>query len=156
MAHEGQRRLEVVRGAVDLGAEHPTRLEYIHALVDFGAALRRANHRIDAREPLRRALELSQRGGIKALVERVGTELRAAGARPRRAMLTGIEALTTSELRVSDLAAAGLTTRQIAEALFVSPKTVEFHLRGAYRKLEVNTRAELAETLGKRPAGQAA
>jgi len=156
LAEEGQPRLELLREAVDLGAEHPTRLEYINALVDFGAALRRANHRIDAREPLRKALELSERGGIRALVERAGTELRAAGARPRRAMLTGIEALTTSELRVSELAAAGLTTRQIAEALFVSPKTVEFHLRGAYRKLEVNTRAELAEALGKRPAGQAA
>jgi DNA-binding CsgD family transcriptional regulator len=62
-------------------------------------------------------------------------------------MLSGIEALTPSELRVSELAATGLTTRQIAESLFITSKTVEFHLRGAYRKLGVSSRDELAEGL---------
>lgn len=156
LADQGQRRLELLGDAVELGASYPTRLEYIIALIELGAALRRVNRRVDAREPLRKALELSQRGGMSALVELARTELRAAGARPRRAMLTGIEALTASELRVGELASAGLTTRQIAEALFVSPKTVEFHLRGAYRKLGVNCRSELAAALAKQPANQAA
>ena len=156
LADHGDRRLELLSDAVELGAGYPTRLEYVVALIELGAALRRANRRVDAREPLRKALELSQRGGISALVDLARTELRAAGARPRRTMLTGVEALTASELRVGELASAGLTTRQIAEALFVSPKTVEFHLRGTYRKLGVSSRETLAEALGKKPVGRAA
>jgi len=156
VAEQGQESLDLLGEAVAVGADYPLRLEYIHALVDYGAALRRANHRNDAREPLRKGLELSHRGGATALAAQARTELLAAGARPRRAMLSGVESLTPSEVRVSELASAGLTTRQVADALFVSPKTVEFHLRGAYRKLGVNTRGELAEALGKRPASHAA
>ena len=80
-----------------------------------------------------------------------GRRAAAHGARaqpPRRAVRTGIDSLTPSELRVAELAAKGLTTRQIAEALFVTPKTVEFHLRHIYQKLDVGTRAALAEVLG--------
>jgi DNA-binding CsgD family transcriptional regulator len=63
-------------------------------------------------------------------------------------MLSGAEALTPSERRVADLAAGGLTTRQIAETLFVTPKTVEFHLRHVYRKLDIaSSREELARAL---------
>jgi DNA-binding CsgD family transcriptional regulator len=62
-------------------------------------------------------------------------------------MLSGVESLTPSERRVAKLAAQGLTTRQIAEALFVTPKTVEFHLRHTYQKLDVNSREKLAELM---------
>jgi DNA-binding NarL/FixJ family response regulator len=62
-------------------------------------------------------------------------------------MLTGPEALTPSQRRVADLAAQGLTTRMIAESLFITPKTVEFHLRQIYQKLEISSRAELTATL---------
>ena len=75
------------------------------------------------------------------------TELAATGARPRRAILTGLDSLTPSELRVAELAGNGLTTRQIAEALFVTPKTIEFHIRHIYRKLDVGSRAELAAVM---------
>jgi DNA-binding CsgD family transcriptional regulator len=68
-------------------------------------------------------------------------------------MLTGIESLTPSERRVAELAAQGLTTRQIAEALFVTPKTVEFHLRHVYQKLGVSSRDQLARVLGQAAAG---
>lgn len=156
MAEQGQRSLGLLGEAVAMGADYPLRLEYINALIDFGAALRRANRRIDAREPLRKGLELSHRGGADALAALARTELLAAGARPRREMLSGVESLTPSELRVAQLASARLTTRQIAEALFVSPKTVEFHLRGAYRKLGLNSRGELAEALTAGLARQAA
>ena len=64
-----------------------------------------------------------------------------------REMLSGVAALTPSERRVANLAAKGLTTRQIAEALFVTPKTVEFHLRHTYQKLDVNSREKLARVL---------
>ena len=78
----------------------------------------------------------------------LGYVVAAAGGRPRRIALTGIESLTPSERRVADMAATGLTTRQVADELFVTPKTVEFHLRHVYRKLEINSRDQLVELLG--------
>jgi DNA-binding CsgD family transcriptional regulator len=64
-------------------------------------------------------------------------------------MLSGVESLTPSERRVGDLAAQGLTTRQMAEALYVTPKTVEYHLRHTYRKLAISSRAQLSDVLGR-------
>ncbi len=75
-------------------------------------------------------------------------ELHAAGARPRSSALSGVESLTASERRVAGLAADGGTNRDIAQALFVTPKTVEVHLSNAYRKLGVRSRRELAGALG--------
>lgn len=147
LAEGGDQGLELLSEAVQIGARCPPRLEFIHALIDLGAALRRANQRAVARGPLRKALELSHRGGATALWEQARTELAATGARPRRLMLTGIESLTPSELRVAEFAAVGLTTRQMAETLFVTPKTIEFHLRNIYQKLDVRSRDELTETL---------
>jgi DNA-binding CsgD family transcriptional regulator len=117
------------------------------ALVDLGAALRRAKRRTAAREPLRRGLELSYRGGATVVAERARMELTATGARPRRVMLSGLESLTPGERRVADLAAQEMTTREIAEALFITPKTVEYHLRHIYQKLSVSSRSELATML---------
>jgi DNA-binding CsgD family transcriptional regulator len=153
LAERGDRGLKLLHEAVRTGEGYPQRLEYIHALVDLGGALRRSNHRMAAREPLRKALELSHRGGARALELRARAELTATGARPRREMLSGLASLTPSERRVGELAARGLTTRQIAETLFVTPKTVEFHLRHIYRKLDVSSRAELAEAMGGPDAG---
>jgi DNA-binding CsgD family transcriptional regulator len=133
--------------AVAIGGSHPPRLEHVRALVDYGAALRRSGRRVDAREPLRKGLDLSHRGGAGLLESRARAELTAAGARPRRASLSGIDSLTTSQRRVAELAASGLTTRQIAATLFVTPKTVEFHLRNIYSKLDAGSREELATEL---------
>lgn len=72
----------------------------------------------------------------------------ATGARPRRPRRTGVEALTLSERRVAGFAAAGMSNRDIAQALFVSPKTVDLHLSASYRKLTINSCNELAEALG--------
>jgi DNA-binding CsgD family transcriptional regulator len=148
LAAQGKRTIELLIEAASAGDAPPARLERIHALVDLGAALRRANQRKVSRDPLRAALELAQRGGASALAGRARDELAATGARPRRAMLSGIEALTPSERRVADLAVGGLTTRHIANALFVTPKTVEFHLRHVYRKMDIpSSRAELVRAL---------
>jgi DNA-binding CsgD family transcriptional regulator len=148
VAQGGETGLESLRAAVELGQRGPGRLETIRALIEFGAALRRANRRTQAREPLQSAADLAQRGGARALYERARTELAASGARPRRELLlSGPESLTPSERRVAELAAAGRTNREISQTLFVTPKTVEFHLRNVYRKLEIDTRRELARAL---------
>lgn len=81
--------------------------------------------------------------GATALTQRAREELRASGARPRRAALSGIDALTGAERRVADLAAQGLTNRQIAQALAVSVATVETHLRHVFQKLDIASRHEL-------------
>jgi DNA-binding CsgD family transcriptional regulator len=122
-------------------------LEHARTLVELGAAIARGGRRVAAREPLREALELAHRCGATALAARAREELVAAGARPRRELRTGVEALTPSELRVTRLAADGLTNRQIAEALFVTMRTVEVHLTHAYAKLGVSSRAELKGTV---------
>jgi DNA-binding CsgD family transcriptional regulator len=124
------------------------RLELAKSLADLGAALRLVRRPSDAREPLRRALELADACSAEALVERVRSELYATGVRPRTTALGGVEALTASERRVAAFAADGQSNRDIAQALFVTPKTVEVHLSNAYRKLGIRSRRELPSALG--------
>jgi DNA-binding CsgD family transcriptional regulator len=143
----GKTGLALLREAVDVLEASPAALERAHALTELGAALRRANRRREAREPLRRGLELAHGCGAKPLAERAHTELLATGARPRRLVLTGVEALTPSERRVAAMAADGMTNREIAQALFVTPSTVEVHLSSVYRKLEISARSQLPEAL---------
>jgi DNA-binding CsgD family transcriptional regulator len=147
LAATGKSRIELLEQAVHIAEHSPPRLESILALVDLGSALRRAKQRAAAREPLRKALELSHRGGATAVAERARIELEATGARPRRVMLSGLESLTPSEQRVAELAAQELTTRMIAAKLVISPKTVEYHLRHIYQKLDVNSRSALSEMM---------
>ena len=125
----------------------PARYELALALADHGASLRRSGQRTQAREPLLRALDLAERTGAAGLAAEVKRELLAAGARPRRAALTGPDALTAGERRVAALAADGASNRQIAEHLFVTQATVETHLRHAFRKLNITSRADLPATL---------
>jgi DNA-binding CsgD family transcriptional regulator len=125
----------------------PARLEQAKALTALGEALRRANRPTEAREPLRRALELAETSGADALVERARAAIYATGARPRTSALRGPAALTSSERRVAGLAAEGLSNRDIAQTLYVTPKTVEVHLSSVYRKLDIASRRELARAL---------
>jgi DNA-binding CsgD family transcriptional regulator len=122
-------------------------LESARAIIDLGALLRRANRRADARELLREGLDIAHRGGAVALADQAETELRAAGAKPRRARLTGLDALTASERRVAELAAQGMTNREIAQALFVTTRTVEGHLTRTFQKLDVRSREDLPGVL---------
>ena len=124
------------------------RLERARAHADLGSALHRAGEADDARASLRCAVDLAHRCGADALEDHALAELRATGARPRRRVTTGIGALTPSERRIAELAAAGQQNREIAEALFVTMATVEFHLRNAYRKLGISSRTQLAGALG--------
>ena len=137
-------RFRLLEHAVEILADSPAHLERIRALIELGAALRRANRRADARQPLRTALDLAGRGGMRLLARRASDELKAAGARPRRDVLTGPEALTAAEHRVATLAAAGYNNREIAERLYVTQRTVETHLTHAFQKLAITNRTELA------------
>ena len=135
-------------------------LESARAVVDLGALLRRSNRRADARELLREGLDVAHRAGAAALADQAETELRATGARPRRARLTGLDALTASERRVAELAAQGMTNREIAQALFVTARTVEGHLTRTFQKLDLHSREDLravahvlARTKGAVPSG---
>jgi DNA-binding CsgD family transcriptional regulator len=140
-------RVVLLRDAVARHAEGERRCEHIETLVSLGAALHATGAREDARAPLREALDLAHRIGAAGLGERARAALVAAGGRPRRPALRGRDALTPSELRVAELAVAGHTNREIAEALFVTLKTVEWHLTCCYRKLGVRGRTALADAL---------
>lgn len=126
------------------------RLEHARALVELGGALRRGGKRREARERLQQGREMARACGATVLLERAFDELRAAGARPRREAASGLEALTPSEHRVVSMAARGLTNKEIAQALFVTVKAVEWHLGNSYRKLGVRARGDLPEILGER------
>lgn len=139
--------IALLEESVEVLEQSPAALESARSLVDLGAARRRARQQAAARETLRLGLDAAYRCGAAGLAAQARAELVAAGARPRRPALSGVHALTPSERRVSELAANGLTNREIAQALFVSTKTVEFHLRNAYLKLRIRSRGELAAAL---------
>jgi DNA-binding CsgD family transcriptional regulator len=151
LVESGKAGLALLEEAVDVLVDSPAKLEHAKARTELGAALRRANHRSEAREHLRRAVELATICDATPVVTRAETELLATGARPRRVALTGVESLTPSERRVAEMAAEGPTNREIAQALFVTPKTVEVHLSSAYRKLGIGSRSQLAAALGGHP-----
>jgi DNA-binding CsgD family transcriptional regulator len=137
----------LLREAVDVLAQSPARLEHARALVDLGAALRRGNSRSEARQLLRQGLELAHQCGASALVTRANEELAATGAHARTILLSGLDALTASERRVAQMAAGDQSNKEIAQALFVTVKTVEQHLGRVYRKLDIGSRRELAAAL---------
>ena len=132
---ERSQRVALLAESVATLALSPARYEHACSLVELGAALRRDGRRLDAREPLESALELAHACGAERLGARAREELIAAGRRPRRVYRTGFAALTASERRVVRLAAEGRTNAEVAQALFLSVKTVETHLSNAYGKL---------------------
>ena len=114
------------------------------APTSYGEWLRRERRRTDARVELRAAHELFSDFGMEAFAERTRIELLATGGRARKRTVDTLEQLTPQEAQVSHLVAEGHTNREIAAQLFISPSTVEYHLRKAFRKLGVNTRTQLA------------
>ena len=144
---QGHAGIETLREAVAILEASHCRLEHAEAQLELGAALRRANQRLEAQQHLRAALDHFHRNGAVPSATRAADELAATGARPRRAVLRGLEALTASELRVARMAADGQTNREIAQALFVTTKTIDAHLNHTYTKLDINSRKQLAQAL---------
>jgi len=151
----GTRAIELLEEAVSLFEGRPERLQHAYALVEHGAALRRAGRRGAAADPLGHGLALAERGGLRALAEQARVELAAAGGRTPRHTLGGVESLTPTERRVALLAAGDLSNREISQQLFVTIKTVEYHLGNTYRKLDVRSRTGLAGALGPTAPGLA-
>lgn len=143
----GERELELLTESASVLEGSDAELERAHSLIALGMALRRAGQRRAARDPLRDGLAAATRCGASTLAERARAELELVGAKPHRTMLSGLESLTAAELRVAKLAAEGSTNREIAQALFVTRRTVETHLTSVYRKLEIATRDELPAAL---------
>jgi DNA-binding CsgD family transcriptional regulator len=141
------RALEHLDQAIEVLEGSQMKLELAKALAAKGSALRRQRKPSDARKPLYGTLELAGALGASALAEHARAELGATGARPRRDALTGVGALTPSERRVAELAASGRSNREIAQELYVTPKTVEVHLSNTYRKLEIRSRRDLPRAL---------
>jgi DNA-binding CsgD family transcriptional regulator len=144
------RRVALLAEAVAVLKDSPSALQRAHALVELGAAHRRAGQRQAARPPLREGLQLADHMGATPLIRTAWHELHATGAKPRRAAHTGLDALTPTERRVVELAAEGMTNPQIAQALFVTSKTIETHLAHSYRKLGINSRRDLPDALTRR------
>jgi DNA-binding CsgD family transcriptional regulator len=143
----GERGVALLSEAVRTleGAQSP--VELARALTDYGAALRRAGRRMEARAQLEHGLDLAHRLGARRIAALARAELILAGAKPRRDAITGRDALTAGELRVARLAAQGMTNREIAQALFITTKTASAHLTHIYRKLGITRRAQLADAL---------
>lgn len=132
-----------IEEAVAVLENSPAVLEYGWTLAALGTALRHERKGVEAREPLGQALNIAVRTGAMGLEKHVRDELAASGAAPRATDFQGMGALTPSEKRVAGLAVEGKTNREIAQTLFVTPKTIEVHLSNVYKKLDVKSRREL-------------
>jgi DNA-binding CsgD family transcriptional regulator len=99
---------------------------------------------------LRAGAELAELCGASPLTKQAHEELLAAGAKPRSTALTGVASLTPSERRIAAMAAEGMSNREVAQALFVTTRTVEMHLSNSFRKLDISSRTQLAEALSER------
>ncbi|MGH3225355.1 MAG: helix-turn-helix transcriptional regulator [Streptosporangiaceae bacterium] len=122
-------------------------LELARTLCELGAAQRRSGQRVRSREALRKALDLAHHSGAVVIEQRAHEELLASGARPRRPVLQGADALTPSEQRIASLMAKSMTSRNIAETLYLTISTVEWHRRNIYRKLDVASREGLRDAM---------
>jgi len=111
--------------------------------LNFGEFLRRAGHRRQARAHLRPALDAFERLGAGAWAERARDELRASGETARKRSPSAIDQLTPQELQITRLVSEGATNKQVAARLFLSPRTIDYHLRKIYTKLGITPRAEL-------------
>ena len=136
--------------ALALHERTPDVFETARTRLAFGARLRRARLRVRAREELGAALAAFEQLGAPSWADQAGAELEATGATARRRDASTVDDLTPQELQIARLLAEGRTTREAAAAIFVSPKTVEYHLRHVYDKLGIRSRQELAAALDAR------
>jgi DNA-binding CsgD family transcriptional regulator len=146
----GRTGLELLDGAVTELAGSPVRLAHVRALSCLGGAQAAAGDLKSARGQLRTAVDLAVRCGDLVAANEARCLLKRAGGRMPQSSTGRVDALTGGERRVAALAASGLSNKEIAEALFVTVRTVESHLSNTYRKLGVQVRTDLVGELGRR------
>jgi DNA-binding CsgD family transcriptional regulator len=139
--------------ALRLHEQTPDAFEAARTRLAYGERLRRARNRVLAREQLRAAAEIFEQLDARPWAERALAELAATGETRRQRDPSTIEELTSQELQIALLLAAGKTTRETAAALFLSPKTVEYHLRHVYQKLAIHSREELEQAVSAQAPG---
>jgi len=147
LLQQGPAAETLYRQAVELLRPTRLRLDLARSHLLYGEWLRRERRRIDARDELRLAHEMFTEFGMDAFAERTRVELEATGGHARKRTVDTLDQLTPQEAQVSRLAAQGNTNREIAAQLFISPSTVEYHLRKAFRKLDVTSRIQLARRM---------
>jgi DNA-binding CsgD family transcriptional regulator len=135
--------------ALSLHEQTPDAFEAARTRLAFGQRLRRSRNRVLAREQLHAAVDGFDQLGARPWADRARAELAATGETHRRRDAAGIDDLTPQELQVALLLIGGKTTRETAAALFLSPKTVEYHLRHVHQRLGIDSREELAQRLGR-------
>lgn len=145
---EADAALPTLQEALASLRETDAKLEEARTHWQIGRTLRRTGLRLQARNHLGIGLDLAHRCGAMGLEADIRNELTAAGGRPRRVAVTGIESLTPMELKVARIAAEGLSNNEIAQQIFVSRNTVSWHLRNVYRKLQIGSRDQLTPLLG--------
>jgi DNA-binding CsgD family transcriptional regulator len=133
--------------ALQIHQRTPDAFERARTQLAYGARLRRARRRVRAREELRAALDTFERLGATPWIEQATAELAATGETARRRDVSTLDQLTPQELQIALLLSKGHTTRAAAAQLFLSPKTVEYHLRHVYQKLGIRSRAELSASV---------
>jgi DNA-binding CsgD family transcriptional regulator len=142
---DGDAAESLYREAIERLGRTRLRPELARAHLLYGEWLRRRHRRLDARNELRIAHEMFIGFGMEAFAERARVEVEATGERARKRTVPRIDQLTPQEAQVARLAVQGNTNREIAAQLFISPSTVEYHLRKAFRKLGVKSRTQLAQ-----------
>jgi DNA-binding CsgD family transcriptional regulator len=137
--------------SIDMLARTKIRPELARVRLLYGEWLRRQNRRVDARAELRAAHEMFTAMGIRGFAERARRELKATGETVRKRSVESLEELTPQEAHIAQLASDGRTNTEIGTQLFISARTVEWHLRKVFTKLGIASRKELSDALSRRP-----
>jgi DNA-binding CsgD family transcriptional regulator len=147
---EGREAEDLYREAIELLGSTGMATHLARARLSYGEWLRRENRRVEARDQLRPALESFAFMGVEGFSERTRRELRATGEKVRKRNDDALAELTPQEVEIAQLARKGRTNPEIGAQLFISARTVEWHLRKAFAKLEISSRRELEDALGRR------